>query len=151
SAFNNIAQQIKQASDAGQPLPDVNNIISHLPNPPTNVDFYNQLAKAYDTQLGRLNMISQFTNNGLLSPQQVNAFVQTFVGKSKLVDKLDVQHTPAALDQATDIINDTINELATTDPTSTIYEQEKAGAQSLLQAHTTDGVCDLDNVVDFVA
>jgi hypothetical protein len=148
--FNNIAAAIKQAADAGQPLPDIPQILRNLPQPPANIDFYTQLMKAYQIKLERLNLLAQITNGKLLSPQQVNAFHQSFIGKSKLIDKLDVQHTPASLTQAAGLINSTIDQLATTDPSSTIYEQVKSGAQAVLDAHTSSGVFDPDNTVDFV-
>ena len=150
SGFNSIAQAIQQAANAGQPLPDIQQLLRDLPDPPVNVDFYNQLQKAYQIKQERLGMLAQITNGALLSASQVNAFYASFVGKSKLVDKLDVQHTDASLSQAASTINDTIDQLATTDPLSSIYNQVKAGAQSVLDAHTSQGVFDPDKTVDFV-
>jgi hypothetical protein len=149
-AYNSIAQQIKQASDNGQPLPDIQQILHNLPQPPANIDFYTQLLQAYQTKLERLNLLSQITSGALLSPQQVNAFYQSFVQKSRLIDQLDVEHSASSLSQATGMINDTIQQLATTDPGSTVYNQVKAGAQSMLQEHTTQGVFDPDHALDVV-
>lgn len=150
SAFNSVAQAIKQAADAGQPLPDISQLLRNLPDQPVNVDFYNQLQKAYEIKQERLRLLAQITNGALLSAQQVNAFYANFIDKSKLVDKLNVQHTTTSLNQATSALNDTINQLATTDPTSTVYNQLQAAAQSLLSAHTSEGVFDPDKKLNFV-
>lgn len=149
-AYTAIAQAVQQAANAGQPLPDIGQLLHNLPQPPQNIDFYAQLLKAYQTKLDRLSLLAQITNGRLLTAAQVNAFYQNFVGKSNLIDRLTVDHSPAALNQAMTQINDTINQLATVDPVSTVYEQVKAGAQSLLEAHTSSGVFDPDNVLDFV-
>ncbi|MEZ4362403.1 MAG: hypothetical protein R3B48_19595 [Kofleriaceae bacterium] len=150
SDFANINAQVRQASQAGQPLPDIGAILQGLPSPPTNVDFYTQLTKAYAMKIERLNLLAQFTSGALLSPQQVNAFYQNFVVKSRLVDQLDVEHSASSLNQAATILNDAIGQLATTDRSSTIYNQVKAGTQSLLEAHTCKGVFDPDRTIDFV-
>lgn len=148
--FKNIAQQIKQASDTGQPLPDIQQILRNLPQPPTNIEFYTELLQAYQTKAARLDALAKITNGNLLSPQQVNAFYQNYVEKSRLVDRLDVEHSATSLDQATQVINDTINQLANNNPSSTIYNQVRAGGQSMLETHTSNGVYDPDHVIDFV-
>jgi DNA-binding transcriptional MerR regulator len=148
-AFNNIAQQIKQANDLGQPLPDIQQILNNLPEKPQNADFYKQLSQAYSIKQQRLELLAQITNGQLLSPQQVNAFYQKFVNGSRLVDRLDIEHSASALNQATDIINGSINDLATTGPTSTIYNQVKSGTQAMLATHTSQGVFDPDRTIDF--
>jgi hypothetical protein len=149
-AYATIAQQIKQASENGQPLPDIQQILHNLPQPPTNVQFYRELLRAYQIKLDRLSLLAQVTNGELLSSQQVNAFFQLFVNKSRLVDQLNVDHSASALNQAAGILNDTITQLATTDRSSTIYNQVKSGAQSMLEAHTSNGVFDPDHKIDFV-
>jgi hypothetical protein len=150
SDFANLNAQVRQASQAGQPLPDIGAILRGLPNPPTNVDFYAQLTNAYKTKLERLDLLAKFTSGALLSPQQVNAFYQNFVVKSRLVDQLDVEHSASSLNQAATILNEAIGQLASTDRSSTIYNQVKAGTQSLLDAHTCKGVFDPDHTLDVV-
>jgi DNA-binding transcriptional MerR regulator len=149
-AYNNISQQIKLASDTGQPLPDIQQILQNLPQPPENVEFYTQLQRAHQIKVERLQLLAQITSGALLSPQQVNAFYQSFITKSRLVDQLDVENSASSLSQAAAIINDTIGQLATTEPSSTVYNQVKAGAQSLLEAHTSKGVFDPGQTLDFV-
>lgn len=146
-AFGNIAQQLQQARDQGQPLPDIGQILRNLPEPPQNVAFYTQLLGAYQKKLERLELMANVTNGALLSPQQVNAFYQNFVGTSKLIDKLVVQNSSSSLDQAAGAVNDTISQLATIDKSSTIYQQVKSSTQSLLDAQTSRGVFDPDRTL----
>jgi len=149
-AFADIAQQIRQASDLGQPLPDIQGLLRALPQQPTNVAFFEQLKKAYQTRQERLELLAQITSGARLSPQQVNAFYQHFVGKSQLVDRLLVERSAPALTQAAGVLNQTIAQLANADPLSTIYEEVKAGARAVLEAHTSSGVFDPDHVVPVV-
>jgi len=148
--FNNIAQQIKQAADSGQPLPDIQQILNDLPEKPLGLDFYLSLMQSYEMMQNRLQTLSDITNGRLLSPQQVNAFYTNFVGATKAIDKLVVDHSDAAMNQATSMVNDKITQLATVDPGSPNYQQIKSGAESVLKAQTTNGVFDPDHTVDVV-
>jgi hypothetical protein len=148
-AFNNIAQQLHQAVDLGQPLPDIQQLLASLPQPPENVAFLEKLQEAYQIKQERLKLLAEITNGNALSPQQVNAFYQNFVGKSKTVDKLLIERTANSLGKAATIINDTIEQLATADPLSTIYQQVKAAARSLLEAQSSKGIFDPDRTVHY--
>jgi DNA-binding transcriptional MerR regulator len=150
AALNGITQQVRQASDLGQPLPDIQQLLQALPHPPVNVAFQDQLKKAYELRQQRLEVLAPIINGSRLSNQQINAFLQSFVGKSQVVDKLIVEHSAQSLRQAAKVIDDTISELANTDPLSTVYEQVKATARSLLESQTNRCVFDPDHVVDFV-
>jgi hypothetical protein len=150
AAFRRIAQQVQQASQLGQPLPDIQQLLHELPQQPTNVAFFEQLKKAYQTRQERLEILAQITNGAQLSAAQVNAFYQQFVGKSQLIDKLLVERTATSLKAAARQLNDTIELLASNSPLSTIYEQVKAVARAVLEANTTCGVFDPDHVVPFV-
>lgn len=144
AAYNQIAQALAQAANAHLPLPDVQQLLSSLPNAPTNVAFAQQLQKAYQTRADRLKLLSEITTGARLNNAQVNAFYNLFVGKSQAIDKLVVQHSTASLQQAMTSVNQTISQLANTSPASTIYEQVKAGARALLESQTTSGVFDPD-------
>lgn len=150
AALNSITQQVRQASDLGQPLPDIQQLLQALPHPPVNVAFQDQLKKAYALRQQRLDVLAPITSGARLSNQQINAFIQSFVGKSQVVDKLIVEHSAQSLRQAAKVIDDTISELANTDPLSTVYEQIKATARSLLDSQTNRCVFDPDHVVDYV-
>ena len=150
AAFGDIAQQVRQASQLGQPLPDIQALLRALPQQPTNVAFFEQLKKTYQTRQERLELLATITSGARLSPQQVNAFYQNFVGKSQLVDRLLVERSAASLQQTAGVLNDTIAQLASADPLSTIYEEVKAAARAVLETHTNSGVFDPDHVVQVV-
>jgi hypothetical protein len=149
-AFNSLAQQVRQASELGQPLPDIQALLRALPQQPTNVAFFEQLKKAYQTRQERLELLATITNGARLSPQQVNAFYQDFVGKSQLVDRLLVERSAPSLQRAAGVLNDIIAQLASADPLSTIYEEVKAAARAVLETHTNSCVFDPDHVVQVV-
>lgn len=149
-AFNNIAQQIQQASSLGKPLPDIQEILHNLQNQPTNVEFYTQLLKAQQTKLDRLKDLNDVTSGRLLSAAQVNAIYKNFVTNGKTIDKLVVDHSPAAMSQAAQIVNNAITQLGNASPASTVYNEVKAGTDALTAAHAPGGVFDPDHKVDFV-
>jgi DNA-binding transcriptional MerR regulator len=149
-AFNDLAEQIRQASEAGRQIPDIGDFLRWLPQPPANADAYAALTKAQEMMQERLQLLAKVTEGAPLSPQQVNAFYRAFVEKSRLVDRLDVQNSASARNEATSIITETIDQLASANRGSPTYEQLKAGAEAMLEAHTSEGVFDPDRTLDFV-
>jgi hypothetical protein len=148
-AFNELAEQIRLASEAGQQIPDIGDFLRWLPQPPENADFYAQLMKTQQIMQERLELLAEITSGAPLSPQQVNAFYRNFIEKSRLVDRLDVENSASARHQATSLINETIDQLASANRGSPTYEQVKAGAEAMLEAHTSEGVFDPERTIDF--
>jgi hypothetical protein len=138
-AFNQLAEQIRQASEAGRQIPDIGNFLRGLPQPPANADFYAQLTKAQEIKQERLEVLAEITSGAPLTPQQVNAFYRTFIEKSRLVDR----------HQATGLIIERIDQLASANRGSPTYEQVKAGSEAMLEAHTSEGVFDPNRTLDF--
>lgn len=141
-AFNDLARQLREASDMGQPLPNIQDLLDTLPQAPQNVEFFKQLKEAHARRQQRLETLAHLSNGDRLSPQQLEAFHRDFIGKSQLIDRLIIENTVESLTQAADAINATIQQLMLADPDSTVYEQIKAAARALLEAHTNQGIFD---------
>lgn len=148
--LNGMVQAIRQASQMGQPLPDIQDLLDALPNTPQNVQFFEQLVAAHARREQRLELLAGIVNGTPLSTEQVEAFFEDFIGKSQLVDRLVVENTAAALVQAADVVNEKIMQLMMADPASSVYEQVKTGVRAFLDAHTKSGVFDPENILEFV-
>ena len=149
-AFTDVANAIQRAADRGQPLPDIEQLLLGMPEPPTNLAFFAELAKAYELRQERLQLMANITSGARLSPSQVNAFYQNFIGRSQRIDQLVVERTANSLSRAADLVDETITQLVNVDPASTIYEEVKAFGRALLEEHTNGGVFDPDGVVQLV-
>ncbi len=149
-SFAEVADEIRRAAELGHPLPDIQELLAGLPEEPTNMAFFEQLEKAYELRQQRLELLGKITTGAQLSPQQVNAFYENFVGRSRRIDELVVERSAASLAQAADLIDQTLAQLMSADPASTIFEELKALASALVDAHTQQGVFDPEGVVRVV-
>ena len=140
SSYNTIMSEIQSALDRGVDIPDLEKLLTYVPEPPPPRSLHTQLRIAQRQFAQQLSLVAGLSDTSALSPSQIRAFHQRFVSRAQILDQKLGEGTDGALDFVRAEMNDTVWDLASLSRFSPSYREARAAYESLLGSYSRQGV-----------